>query len=486
VTKEAVIRKLGSFGEAPFIVLVDEQDVGDIITGVVDKHLECVRHYDTIYPMFDKPGSWYEVGNRLFDFCKEQLAYSVESLDLQLVSTPATILKRGYSDCKGYALFIGGIVDAMKRAGEEVDWCYRFGSYKLLNSSPAHVFIVINPKSDNIWVDPCMDVYNSHFPFPYYKIDEYVQTCRSKTVAGIGFVGGHVSGGSRLPKAKKKQAVGSSAENNLLASIKEYSDGVANAISVSQANQTLNTISMAVLAAASIAVPVIALAIAVLKTATIIVSDEFGPGSEAALLLNDISSNPLTAPVTIVETIFNGRTFNSDQYRAAQFYQFYVLGNSSINALNKVSDAMVPPALKWFIDRLGVFISGAEHIIGLTDSPGAYEQYVSVNADTTTDANRINAASNVAMQYFLFNNVAGSWANTVGVYDLTLANIAIAQNETLEAAAAQANYTNVYSAAATTGPNAVTQTPGVPAISFPVIPVLILAAAALILIPSNK
>jgi hypothetical protein len=489
VTKEAVIKKLGGFGDAPFKILVDDQDVSDIIGGIVEKHEECIHHYDVIYPMFDKPGSWYDVGARLFDFCKEQLQYSVESLDLQMVSTPATILKRGYSDCKGYALFIGGVIDAMKRAGEQVDWCYRFGSYKLLNSSPGHVFVVINPKTDNIWVDPCMNSYNSHFPFPYYRIDEYVQTCRSKQLSGIGFIGGHIAGGmkkySPVSGSAGKAAVGS-AEQSLLDSLKEYTEGGANAVQYAQASQTVNTICLVIIAGASYFFPIIAAAFAVIKLGAIAVSDVFGPNSEAAILIGDIAKNPLLAPGLVLESLINGKTFESDQYRAAQFYQFYVLGNAKINALNKVSDSMVAPALQWFIDRTGVFISGAEHIIGLMTSPGAYEQYVSVNAYTTTDANRVNAASNIASQYWAFNGVAGSWANTLGVYDTTLANIAIAQNETIEAAAAQADYTDVYSAQATTGPNVVTQTPASPATSFPVIPAIFAAAALLILIPSKK
>jgi hypothetical protein len=488
VTKEAVIKKLGGFSDPPFTVLVDDQDVGDIVTGMVQKHLECTHHYDVIFPMFDKPGSWKEVGRRLFDFCKEQLAYSVESIDLQLVSTPGTILKRGYSDCKGYALFIGGIIDAMKRAGEDVEWCYRFGSYKLFNSSPGHVFVVINPSTDRIWVDPCMDTFNSKFPFPYYKIDEYVETCRAGKLGAIGYVGGHIPGGMTKFKPKpgvKGMAAIGSAEQSLLDSLNEYTEGGANAVQYAQSSQTVNTICLVIIAGASYFFPIIAAVFAVIKLGAIVVSDEFGPNSEAAILIGDIAKNPLLAPGLVLESLINGKTFESDQYRAAQFYQFYVLGNSKINALNKVSDSMVAPALQWFIDRTGVFISGAEHIIGLMTSPGAYEQYVSVNAYTTTDANRINAASNVAMMYWSFSGVAGSWANTLGVYDTTIANIAIAQNETVEAAAAQASYTNVYSAPATNGPNAVTQAPA-SASTFPVIPVLLVAAAAVILIPSSK
>jgi hypothetical protein len=467
MTKEYVLKKLGAFTPPTPKILVEDQDVTDIIRGMVNKHKQCVGYYDVIYPIFDGDGSWYDVGNRLWTFCKEQIRYRIESTEWQWVSTPATILKNGYCDCKGYALFCGGIIDAMKRAGEDVEWCYRFASYELFNSTPGHVFVVINPSTDNIWLDPVLDAYDYHNPRPIWKQDRYVKTCREKQVAGIGFI----PGGGPLLGTKLKISVGASAEQTLLDSINEYTEGLASGIQYAQTNGTLNTICLLIIATASIAFPLIAAAFAIIKLASTVVSNEFGPNSEAALLLNDVASNPLTAPVTIVETLINGKTYQSDQYRAAQFHQFYVLGNANVNALNKVADSMVAPALKYFIDRTGVFVSGAEHIEGLIISSAEYMSYYGVNSYTTMDTNRVNAASNVAKQYWSFNGVAGSWANTLGVYDNLVATIAQQQNETLEAAAAQQNYQDVYSAAATTGPNTVQELT-----TSPTVPLLILAA----------
>jgi hypothetical protein len=492
VTKEAVIRKLGAFPPPATKILVDDQDVTDIIQAIQGKHKECVSHYDAIYSMFDADGSWYDVANRLFEFCKENLAYRVESVKWQYVSVPMTMMRKGHCDCKGYALLIAGVIDAMKRAGEEVDWCYRFASYNLLDTTPGHVFVVINPKTDNIWVDPVLPRLNTRSPRPWHTQDVRVNTCRSmgRKMAGIGFIPGTKLNinAKTCPCAGGSARIGiSSTEQSLLDSVKEYSDGVANAIQTAQGSGTLNTICLMVLATASVAIPVIAAALAIVKVAAVVVSDDFGAGSLAARLLDDVANNPLTAPVTIIESIFSGRTYESDQYRAAQFYQFYVLGNASANALNKISDADVVPALKWFVDRTGVFISGAEHILGLAQSPGAYTQYVGVNAYTTTDMNRVNAASNVAQANFIQNNVAGSWANTPGVYDAWIANLAQQENETVEEAAAQANYTDVYSTAATTGANPVSENPtGISLSSYPIIPIALALAAAVLLIPSSK
>jgi hypothetical protein len=314
-----------------------------------------------------------------------------------------------------------------------------------------------------------------------WKVDKYVNTCESRRVGAIGYL----PGAGPLAGTKLVGIGVASAVQQFLDSTKQYSDGVASAIVTAQGSLVLNSICVLVLSTASLAIPLIAAAWAIVKLASTVVSDEFGPGSEAALLLNDIASNPLTAPVTIIETIFNGRTYQSDQYRMAQYYGFYVLGNASINALNKVPDSMVAPAAKWFVDRLGVFLSGAQHIDALVVSPAEYLGQYNVNSDTTTDQNRVNAAYNVASAYFVKNNVAGSWANTVGVYDALIATIAQQQNETVESAAMQAGYQGVYSTAATSGPAPVDNEPG--AGSFSIFPVLILAAAAaVLLIPSKK
>lgn len=467
MTKEAVLKKLGAFTPPAPKVLVEDQEVTDIMRGMVKKHKECVGYYDVIYPLFDQEGSWWDVGERLWNFCKEQIRYRVESTAWQWVSTPATILKNGYCDCKGYALFCAGIIDAMKRAGEDVEWCYRFASYTLFNSTPGHVFVVINPSTDNIWLDPVLGSFNAHSPRPIWKQDRYVQTCRMKEAAAVGFI--PLAG--PLLGTKIDVAIGASQEQSLLDSINEYTEGLASGVQYAQGNGTLNSICLLVLATASIAFPVIAAALAIIKLANFVVDDDFGPNSEAGILLGDVASNPLTAPVTIVESLINGKTFQSDQYRAAQFYEFYVLGNAKINALNKVADNMVPPALKWFVDRTGVFISGAEHILGLMTSPADYMSYYGVNSYTTMDQNRVNAASNVAIQYWSLNGVAGSWANTLGVYDALVATIAQEQNTTQEAVAAEQNYQDVYSEAAESGPAPVQELT-----SSPTVPLLILAA----------
>jgi hypothetical protein len=481
-TKSDALKRLGSFPTPVTKVRVEDQDVGDIMKWTAKWHKECAGYYDELYPLFDADGSWYDVGQRLFNFCKQSIRYEIETVQWQYVSSPMTLLRNGYCDCKGYALFIAGVIDAMKRAGEEVSWCFRFASYNILNSLPGHVFVVLFPGKNEIWIDPVLDTYDSKVPRPTYTTDKYVETCGAgkASVAGIGYV--PLKNQYAMTKINTSAVSGiSSGEKALLNSVDEYVEGVNNGIQVAQASGTLNAICGIVLATASLEIPIIGAIWAAVKLLSAGVTSVFGPGSEAAILIGDVASNPLLAPGLILNSILDGRTYQSDQYRAAQFYQWYVLSNTKDNDLAKTPDSDVIPALKWFCDRLGVFISGAEHIIALTQSPGAYMALYGVNNLTTMDENRVNAAYNVASQYFVFNNQAGAWANTLGVYDALIAAIAQQQDETSEAAAAQVAYQGVYSTAATSGPAPVTESPGEPA-GNPMIAAALVAAAILIII----
>lgn len=467
-----------SIGAPPFKVLVDDQDVDDIIDAILIKHEQCSASYDRIYECFAGEGDWNQVANRIFSFLKRECTYQVEDEKWQYVSSPQAMLNRGVCDCKGYALFTAGVIDAMKRAGEKVDWTYRFASYNLFNRIPAHVFVVLWPGTNyEFWIDPVLARLNGRWPRPTYYDDYAPEQVKVKSLGKIAGAYNNKSGNNRIGI--------SSAEQTLLNEAKEYSDGVYSGVQQSLSSGTLNTISKAVILTASAAIPVVGEAIAIITAVAVIIENSFPPGSLAARLATDWTNNPLTAPVTIVESIFNGRTFESDQYRAAQFFQWYVQGNRGMNALNKIPDSDVFPALSYFMDRLGIFISGAEHLQAIATSPQDYMDLYSVNNYTTMDVNRVNAAYNVASKYFIFNNQLGGWANAPGVYDEQLAAIAVAQNETIEAAAANAGYSDVYSQAAATGPAPVVSNQG--GITLPLIPFLLgLGVLIIIFQPSNK
>lgn len=256
------------------------------------------------------------------------------------------------------------------------------------------------------------------------------------------------------------------AENSLLAEVKAYSDGLSGSIGTTMKTGTFNQISEAVLTTAAVwLIPGGVLALAALKAGALAFDNAFGVGAVSSRLLTDISN----LNVVGLWNDMMGRTYNTDQYWAAVYYQFYVEGKN-VTEINHVGDSDVLPALKWFIDRTGVFISGREHIIALTQSPQAYMNYYGVNSDTTTDPTRVKAAYLVASKYWPqpgnFNaSLLGAWKNTIGVYDQGLVQIANAQGISPEQAAqetggqtaAAANYIQTASS-----PFGVPLIPGIP------------------------
>lgn len=421
LTREAMIQKLRGTAPSP-IWLVDKQTVGDIIAAVKAKHIQCAADYDKIYLAFDDD-SVINICYNLWSFCKKNFNYVIEDEDAQITSCPYTILSNGVVDCKNYSLFIAGVLDAFKRHGRKLTWRFRFASYDLFDPSPGHVFVVVNPSTTDIWVDPVLDTFNEHL-FYWYKKDREVKTGAS--IAGInhGF----------------SSKIGSSAEQNLLDQLHQYTEGLVGAITLTQQTNTFNAITKQFVQGITGNVPGIAQGLAFLGKASTVINNDFGPGSPAAMLFADYAANPLLFPISAIQTLFNGRTYNTDQYWGAAYYYYHVLGKANYTNQTAVSDSQVIPALKWFIDRTGVFISGREHIDALTVGEDAYMAYSKVNAYTTTDYSRVHAAVAVAERYWSNSNQfvnPGGWAGTIGVFDTGLAQLAASLGMTAEQYVAQ-------------------------------------------------
>lgn len=410
--KGNLISKLAGTQPAPVMVIEDQQ-TNDIIARMLLKHAKTRPDYDKIYKAFEGDDI-EDVCYNLWKFCKDNFNYVIEDEEAQYVSSPYTMLTNGEVDCKNYALFIGGVLDAMKRHGDPIVWEYRFASYRT-KEAPGHVFVVVNPNTDNIWVDPVLDIFNYHL---YYR---RAKNKRPKTAKAMGYV--------------PRGSVGS-AESDLLAALKEYSDGISNAVTVAKQQNALNTLSVMVLKSASTAIPGVSQALSLVNSGQTIISNTFGAGSLAARLASDLTKggNILMILPNVISDVFNGRTYQTDNYWGAVYYQFYVLGRNTTDQ-SQVTDGDVAVGLKWFIDRLGIFISGREHIIAITTSPQDYMNLFKVNSDTTTDPVRVQAAYMVASQNFIgppgnfAQNLRGAWANTQGVFDATILAIAQATHQ---------------------------------------------------------
>ncbi|NDA63442.1 MAG: hypothetical protein EBX50_15590 [Chitinophagia bacterium] len=147
----------------------NRQGTYDIIDEIAKCHREYAGEYDKIADYFS--GSTpAETAKKLWTFLKKNVKYSIEPASRQSVKSPAAILASGiYSktgnDCKHYSLFSGGVLDALRRKGQNIDFVYRFVNYRILETDPQHVFVVLKSRGREFWIDPVLNSFNERKPY---------------------------------------------------------------------------------------------------------------------------------------------------------------------------------------------------------------------------------------------------------------------------------------------------------------------------------
>lgn len=188
-----ILAKLPQFNNKK-VELIRDQSVKDIMAGMSKAHKDFAPDYDKICVYF--LGNTVEkTCKNIFNFLRANTNYFIEHENLQTVKSPAAILHTKNIDCKNYALFIGGILDALNRNGlQEIDFCYRYVSNKLFDETPNHVFICVFDNGREIWVDPIPEVLEFDYRLPFfYTIDKNFSTMSLVKISGadsgqIGFV----------------------------------------------------------------------------------------------------------------------------------------------------------------------------------------------------------------------------------------------------------------------------------------------------------
>lgn len=171
MTTEVLLNSLPRY-EGKKQLVKGQQSVKDIMTEILTGHKHFAQHYDQIAMNF-AGGSAKEIGQRLVKFCQDNIRYREEGEAAQTVKSPAAILHQRVGDCKHYASFIGGVLDALNRKGMKINWHYRFASYHFWNRDPGHVFIVLEDHGREIWLDPTPGAAQSK---PTYQINKKPNT----------------------------------------------------------------------------------------------------------------------------------------------------------------------------------------------------------------------------------------------------------------------------------------------------------------------
>lgn len=181
ISKSVILSRLSPFKNEKKIIL-KEQTTNDIINGILSAHSEFRSEYDKIYKFFDSE-SVEGIGLNIFNFIKKNIPYKAESEHFQKLNSPQAALQ-GSGDCKTYALFVAGIIDAFNRnENEKIPFSFRFAGYN--SKDLEHVFIVIYPLSSNeIWIDNVLNFFDER-KIPYFYIDKKVKPMALYKVSGI-------------------------------------------------------------------------------------------------------------------------------------------------------------------------------------------------------------------------------------------------------------------------------------------------------------
>ena len=182
ITKNTILGKLTPFLNQQNVV-VENQGVNDIISGILDTHNKYLNEYDKIYPYFIG-SDLQETSKNIFDFLKKNVPYDIESNELQFLKSPSSIVSTP-SDCKSYALFSCGVLDAIKRnTGEDFDIIYRFASYDPFDKVPQHVFCVVRGEGEEFWIDPVLNKFNEKKQ-PYFFKEKNVNKMSLVGLSGV-------------------------------------------------------------------------------------------------------------------------------------------------------------------------------------------------------------------------------------------------------------------------------------------------------------
>ncbi|MES3018589.1 MAG: hypothetical protein V4721_12450 [Bacteroidota bacterium] len=153
MNRTELLRRLPVF-KGNYELIKKSQSVPDIMREIETAHKLFSRDYDLIAFEFYY-SDHLKILKALWSFCKANIEYRQETEKRQTSMNPAGILALARGDCKHYALFIGGVLCALNRAGIKIDWWYRFAGYK--NATiPGHVFVVAKVYDREYWIDPVL------------------------------------------------------------------------------------------------------------------------------------------------------------------------------------------------------------------------------------------------------------------------------------------------------------------------------------------
>jgi hypothetical protein len=165
-------------------VVKKRQGVDDIVNGILKTHGQYKNEYQKICKHFLKP-TIKETCKEIFNFLKTNVPYNIEPESYQTLRSPAAILSLP-ADCKSYALFSAGVIDALRNCGAiDCGLKFRFAGYDMFNNNIEHVFCVVTDGNNEFWIDPVLSTFDEKKQ-PVYIVDKNIKNMSLVGIAGVG------------------------------------------------------------------------------------------------------------------------------------------------------------------------------------------------------------------------------------------------------------------------------------------------------------
>ena len=147
------------------------QDTDDIISAILyaDENNPKLSYNNAVVFLGEDD---YQTGANIFNYIKENIYYKAEPDSLQTTKTVERLLYDKQGDCKHYSLFAGSVLKTLN-----IPYAYRFVSFGSKDDIQ-HVYIVINPDTNPIYLDAVIDEYDTQEKFSYCE-DYYPNTNKS-------------------------------------------------------------------------------------------------------------------------------------------------------------------------------------------------------------------------------------------------------------------------------------------------------------------
>lgn len=193
------------------------QSVSDIMAAIKKAHEQYRDEYKKI-ALYFWAGSKRATGQKIWNFLKKNVPYKAEPDNFQTIKSPAAIIATGLNgtlrnDCKNYALFTAGVLQALNDMGYKIPFSFRYASYNAFDNTPGHVFVVMNPGKNEIWIDPVLSSFDEKKQYNH-AIDKDMMY----SISGVG--------ATRKEKRKAKRETRKAAGKTLGQKLKKAGRGV--------------------------------------------------------------------------------------------------------------------------------------------------------------------------------------------------------------------------------------------------------------------